>query len=466
MSVNWCLLLNDITFTHIEIVAAYNNRRGRRNRNCMNEWNVCELSATKRHGIECCWPRCARTRLWWQTRLTCLLKTAMSSLKDSDEQTSPPWTPGSLGVHVASSHFSNTIANSGNSGWLEMRQKEKNIYFIWFLVRLEAVLDILCTRAVTEKYMRANATLLATDRHYAFVEQFGLTRSGMCLSLWSAVRSPANSRLEWSRPTPNLNDTVSMIFDIVGENNKKDEPKLIFMFAHSAHCSVTEQRQIHQQQQRQQPSSTQFHLSLFHSLSPFLPLSPSVIHLWINEIAAATVESISKSKHYDTPTSTLCNNHLIYAIKSYEIIIMIWKCARAHTSACVCVDWREEAHTKRKRNRKRNHFMAWGIINTDKLLRLPVAMRRQKRVTINVPQFQNTVDRMTGGVYIRFIYSPPVSFATTDRPQAVRNLIFEWAATRSNGGMTKSPELNLLHFLSLTKQPPVDCKNSKENSGQ
>lgn len=62
-----------------------------------------------------------------ETRLTCLLKTAMSSLKDSDEQTSPPWTPGSLGVHVASSHFSNTIANSGNSGWLQKRKREKEL---------------------------------------------------------------------------------------------------------------------------------------------------------------------------------------------------------------------------------------------------------------------------------------------------------------------------------------------------
>lgn len=49
-------------------------------------------------------------------RWTCLAKTAMSSLKESEEQTSPPATPGSLGVHVANSHFSKTSASSGNKG--------------------------------------------------------------------------------------------------------------------------------------------------------------------------------------------------------------------------------------------------------------------------------------------------------------------------------------------------------------
>jgi len=43
----------------------------------------------------------------------------MSSLNESDEHTSPPATPGSLGVHVASSHFSNTSASSGNNGCLQ-----------------------------------------------------------------------------------------------------------------------------------------------------------------------------------------------------------------------------------------------------------------------------------------------------------------------------------------------------------
>ena len=43
----------------------------------------------------------------------------MSSLKDSEEQTSPPMTEGSLGVQVASSHFSKINARSGNSGCLK-----------------------------------------------------------------------------------------------------------------------------------------------------------------------------------------------------------------------------------------------------------------------------------------------------------------------------------------------------------
>ena len=56
--------------------------------------------------------------------LTCFEKTAMSSLNDSDEQTSPPATEGSLGVHVASSHFSKIRANRGNSGWLKWNERE------------------------------------------------------------------------------------------------------------------------------------------------------------------------------------------------------------------------------------------------------------------------------------------------------------------------------------------------------
>jgi hypothetical protein len=42
----------------------------------------------------------------------------MSSLKDSEEQTSPPAIPGSRGVQVANSHFSNINASNGKSGWL------------------------------------------------------------------------------------------------------------------------------------------------------------------------------------------------------------------------------------------------------------------------------------------------------------------------------------------------------------
>lgn len=49
-------------------------------------------------------------------KLTDLLKAAISSLKDSDEQTSAPCIFWSLGVHVANSHFSNTNARSGKSG--------------------------------------------------------------------------------------------------------------------------------------------------------------------------------------------------------------------------------------------------------------------------------------------------------------------------------------------------------------
>ncbi len=43
----------------------------------------------------------------------------MSSLKDSDEQTSPPATEGSRGVQVASSHFSKMRASRGNRGCLK-----------------------------------------------------------------------------------------------------------------------------------------------------------------------------------------------------------------------------------------------------------------------------------------------------------------------------------------------------------
>lgn len=58
---------------------------------------------------------------------TCLLKTAISSLKDSDEQTSPPATPGSLGVHVANSHFSKIRASKGNNGCLE-KKKHRSVF--------------------------------------------------------------------------------------------------------------------------------------------------------------------------------------------------------------------------------------------------------------------------------------------------------------------------------------------------
>jgi len=55
------------------------------------------------------------------SEITWLAKTRMSSLNDSDEQTSPPAIRGSRGVHVANSHFSKMSANSGNSGCLHDR---------------------------------------------------------------------------------------------------------------------------------------------------------------------------------------------------------------------------------------------------------------------------------------------------------------------------------------------------------
>ena len=56
---------------------------------------------------------------------TCFEKTAMSSLNDSDEHTSPPATEGSLGVQVANSHFSNISASKGNNGCLKIRRRIK-----------------------------------------------------------------------------------------------------------------------------------------------------------------------------------------------------------------------------------------------------------------------------------------------------------------------------------------------------
>ena len=53
---------------------------------------------------------------------TCLVNSATSSLNDSDEQTSLG-PPGSLGVQVANSHFSNINANNGNNGWLKEKKK-------------------------------------------------------------------------------------------------------------------------------------------------------------------------------------------------------------------------------------------------------------------------------------------------------------------------------------------------------
>lgn len=60
----------------------------------------------------------------FESWVTCLAKTAMSSLKESEEHTSPPATPGSRGVHVASSHFSKTRASRGKRGWLQKQQRQ------------------------------------------------------------------------------------------------------------------------------------------------------------------------------------------------------------------------------------------------------------------------------------------------------------------------------------------------------
>lgn len=59
------------------------------------------------------------------TEQTCLEKTAMSSLKESEEQTSAPAVPLSRGVQVASSHFSNISASNGNKGCLKKNEKSR-----------------------------------------------------------------------------------------------------------------------------------------------------------------------------------------------------------------------------------------------------------------------------------------------------------------------------------------------------
>lgn len=56
-------------------------------------------------------------------RFTCLEKMAKSSLKLSDEHTSPPGALGSRGEQVANSHFSKINVKSGNSGCLEISRK-------------------------------------------------------------------------------------------------------------------------------------------------------------------------------------------------------------------------------------------------------------------------------------------------------------------------------------------------------
>lgn len=67
--------------------------------------------------------------LWMENVLTDLLKAAISSLKDSDEQTSAPCIFWSLGVHVANSHFSNTNAKRGKSGWLKEEERKYSLAY-------------------------------------------------------------------------------------------------------------------------------------------------------------------------------------------------------------------------------------------------------------------------------------------------------------------------------------------------
>lgn len=91
-------------------------------------------------------------------------------------------------------------------------------------------------------------------------------------------------RLKWSKETWNSKHAVSMIFDIAIKK------KLIFMFAHSAQCSVTEQTKMNVWKN----ILNYFHLSLSLSSHPSFTWK-----------AAVATECISKSKHYDTPTSTV-----------------------------------------------------------------------------------------------------------------------------------------------------------------
>lgn len=66
----------------------------------------------------------------------------MSSLKESEEQTSPPPAPLSRGVHVASSHFSKMRASSGNKGCLEEEEEEDEEKDIRFYTVPELILPI------------------------------------------------------------------------------------------------------------------------------------------------------------------------------------------------------------------------------------------------------------------------------------------------------------------------------------
>lgn len=93
--------------------------------------------------------------------LTCLLKIEISSLNDSEEHTSPPWTPGSRGVHVANSHFSNISAKSGNNGCLEERKAERAKTLIFISIGPHST----CRQSARREYIiNKQSDLIATWR--------------------------------------------------------------------------------------------------------------------------------------------------------------------------------------------------------------------------------------------------------------------------------------------------------------
>jgi len=121
---------------------------------------------------------------------TCLAKAAMSSLKESEEQTSL-WLvmPGrwavaeseeeSRGEQVASSHFSNTKASSGNSGWLPTHMHtQRHTYTVNTLYINTVTVDIVYTRYIYRMcYMKLYSTV--------FMKQTAVnTSDGFSCSAW------------------------------------------------------------------------------------------------------------------------------------------------------------------------------------------------------------------------------------------------------------------------------------------
>lgn len=127
-----------------------------------------------------------------QHKLTWLAKTRTSSLKDSEEHTSLPGLFESLGVHVDSSHFSNTRAKSGNSGCLKRFQilASPNSPFIIIIIIIITIIIIFITIIITTHYHR---------RHYHYHRNHHLpTRTpNLCPSsfdwnLWQPCRLMMN----------------------------------------------------------------------------------------------------------------------------------------------------------------------------------------------------------------------------------------------------------------------------------